>query len=91
MTSAQYNVEFANQASAGRALAYLNGYTIGGTPRFTAIWNSLVPGAWVGVHDRTSAQFQSDFDNWSSQGLRTRLVTGYDSGGTPNFGGLWTD
>lgn len=91
LTSAQYNAEFANQANAGRSLAYLNGYTIGGSPRFTAIWNSLVPTSWVGVHDRTSAQFQSEFDNWTNLGLVTRIVTGYDNAGVPNFGGLWTD
>lgn len=91
LTSAQYNAEFANQANAGRALAYLNGYTINGSPRFTAIWNSNVPNSWVGVHDRTSAQFQSDFDLRTGQGLLTRIVTGYDNGGTANFAGLWTD
>ncbi len=91
LTSAQYNAEFVNQANAGRALAYLNGYTINGSPRFTAIWNSNVPNSWVSVHDRTSAQFQSDFDLWTGQGLLTRIVTGYDNGGTANFAGLWTD
>lgn len=91
MTSAQYNAEFANQANAGRALAYLNGYTINGATRFTAIWNSNVPASWVGVHDRTAAQFQSDFNFWTGQGLITRIVTGYDNGGTANFGGLWTN
>lgn len=92
LTSAQYQAEFTSQANAGRTLKYLNGYTVNGSPRFTAIWDSLVPGSWVGQHNLTSPQFQNAFDNWTGLGLTTRLVTGYDNGaGVPLFGGLWSN
>ena len=92
LSSAQYQNEFVNQANAGRALAYLNVYSLNGSPAFSGIWNSLVPSSWVSQHGLSSAGFQNAFDNWEGQGLGTRLITGYDNGaGTANFAGLWTD
>jgi len=92
MTSAQYQTNFTAQVNAGRVLSYLNAYSVNGAPRFSAIWNTVVPPGWVAQHDLTSAQFQSSFDTWTGQGLNTRLITGYDNGsGTHNFGGLWSN
>lgn len=91
MTSAAYQTQFSAQIAAGRRLAYINAYSNNGVPNFTAIWNSIQPASWVARHDLTSAQFQSEFDNWTGQGLSTRMITGYQNGGATNFAGYWTN
>ncbi|MFK8029819.1 MAG: peptidoglycan DD-metalloendopeptidase family protein [Gammaproteobacteria bacterium] len=92
MTSAQYQANFTTQTNAGRILSYLNGYSVNGSPRFSAIWDTVVPSNWVARHNLTSAQFQTNFDTWTSQGLNTRFITGYDNGsGIQNFGGFWSN
>lgn len=91
LTSAQYQTEFNNQAAAGRKLVYLNGYTSGGTNRFSAIWTGVGPSAWVAHHDLSSSQFQTAFDNWTGQGLITRIVTGYERNNVANFAGMWSN
>ena len=91
LTSANYQAQFDAQIAAGRRLAYINGYSNNGTANFTAIWNSVQPSSWVARHDLTSAGFQSQFDTWTGLGLATRMVTGYQNGGSANFAGYWTD
>ncbi len=92
LTSSQYQTNFDAQLNAGRVLSYLNVYSVNNSPRFSAIWNSVVPSAWVARHDLTGTQFQTEFDNWTGQGLNTRFITGYDNGsGVPNFGGFWSN
>lgn len=89
LTSAQYQQAFTNNTNAGRRLAYLDGYTQGGVAKFSAIWDSTVYSDWVARHDKTKAQFQSEFNTWSGQGFATRIVTGYQNGSVANFGGFW--
>ncbi|NND61392.1 MAG: peptidoglycan DD-metalloendopeptidase family protein [Gammaproteobacteria bacterium] len=91
LTSAQYQTEFTNQANAGRELRYLNGYTLNGTNRFSAIWISNGPTSWVGQHNLTSSQWQAAFDQWTNAGLITRIVTGYERNNIHNFAGMWSN
>ncbi|MFK8014090.1 MAG: peptidoglycan DD-metalloendopeptidase family protein [Gammaproteobacteria bacterium] len=91
MTTAQYQTQFNAQVAAGRRLAYINGYSNNGTANITAVWNSVQPASWVARHNLTSAQFQTEFDNWTGQGLGTRMISGYQNGGVTNFAGYWTN
>ncbi len=90
LTSSQYQDAFVDNTNAGRTLAYLDGYNEGGVAKFSAIWDSTPYDNSVGRHDRTFNQFQDEFDNWSSQGYLTRIVTGYRNGLEANFAGFWT-
>lgn len=91
LTSAQYQTQFETQTAAGRELAYLNGYTLNGTPRFSAIWIANGPSAWVARHDLNSAQLQEQFDTWTAGGLTTRFITGYERSNVANFGAFWSN
>jgi hypothetical protein len=91
LTSAQYQAEFNTQVAAGRRLHYLNAYDVGGSPRFTAVWDSRTYGAWEARHNLTSAGWQAEFDDAIDSGKLTRLITGYRNGGSTNYAGLFTE
>ncbi len=91
LSSAQYQTEFNNQTAAGRELAYLNGYTLNGSPAFSAIWIANGPSSWVARHDLNSAQFQNEFDTWTGAGFTTRFITGYERNNVANFGAFWSN
>lgn len=91
LTSAQYQTQFNTQTAAGRELAYLNGYTLAGTPRFSAIWIANGPTSWVARHDLNGAQFQDQFDTWTGAGFTTRFITGYERANVANFGAFWSN
>lgn len=79
MDATQYQAEFEAQVSQGRTLAYVNGYSQNGVGRYSAIWNSDIPGSWVARHGLSSAQFQDEFDTWTGAGLTTRFLTGHQT------------
>ncbi len=45
--------------------------------------------SWVARHGMTSAQYQSEFNTWTSQGFRLADVSGYDEAGTVRFAAIW--
>jgi len=91
MTAAQYQTAFTTNANAGRRLAYLDVYVSGGQPLFSAIFDSTAIGSWAGRHNQTALDLQQNQDTFHGQGLRTRLIAGYQSGSTANFGSFWNN
>lgn len=99
LTAADLQTVFNDQVAAGRTLAYLDGYTVGGVGRYSAIFNSVVPSGWVARHALTETQFQDEFDTWTGAGLTTRFVTAHQtqtSGGTfvfplIHYSGYWSN
>ena len=89
LTSAEYQVQFNENAKAGRKLAYLNAYTHMGQPHFSAIWEEKSPSV-VARHGENPAQFQSEFDKQMAAGLRTRVLTGYEEADGHRFGATWS-
>ena len=90
LTSAAYQTAFDDNDDAGRRLAYLDGYIENGVKKFSAIWDSTSYNHWAATHDRSTGEFQADFDHWSGQGYLTRIVTGYRSGVIAEYAGFWT-
>jgi CubicO group peptidase (beta-lactamase class C family) len=45
--------------------------------------------AWVARHGLTSAQYQSEFNTWTSQGYRLIDVSGYEEGGEARYAAIW--
>lgn len=43
----------------------------------------------VARHGMTSAQYQSEFNTWTSQGFRPTHVSGYTVNGQPRFAAIW--
>ncbi|KAK0704375.1 hypothetical protein B0H67DRAFT_591250 [Lasiosphaeris hirsuta] len=90
MTTAQYQTTFDNFVSSGYRLTCVAGYTSNNDPRFAAIWDKSLPGVpWVSRSGMTSAQYQSNFDTYVSQGYRPKHVYGYAVGNAPYFAAIW--
>jgi hypothetical protein len=88
--ASQYQTEFDAQNAAGRYLKYLNPYVHSGSVYYSAIWDSKSYGSWAARHDRTSAQYQSEYDYWTGSGYDTYFVAGHALGGAHRFAGVWT-
>ncbi|MCP3143265.1 peptidoglycan DD-metalloendopeptidase family protein [Pyxidicoccus xibeiensis] len=88
--ASQYQDTFDAQREAGRYLQYVNTYMHGGVVYYSAVWDSMPYGGYVARHDRTSAQYQTEFNTWTGAGYLTRLVTGVSVNGSHRFTALWT-
>ena len=89
MTGAEFQAQFNQNAAAGRPLVYLNAYDQLGSPRFTAIWISPMPGNYAAKFGLSGAQYQSEWEHWTDLGFLTRCVTGYEENNAARFAGLW--
>ncbi len=49
----------------------------------------FLPAQWQAKHDMSQAQFQSTFDNLYKQGYRLKNISGYVTGGSERYTGLW--
>ena len=78
LTAAQYQQTFSQLVGQGFRLKYVDGYTIGGQPRFAAIWEQGGGPAFQARHNLTAAQYQQTFDQLVGQGFRPRAVSGYE-------------
>lgn len=86
----EYQVQVNANVAAGRRPAYINAFMESGVPKISAIWNQFNTGSWVARHGLTSAQYQTEYNTWTAQGLLVRDVTGYENGGSARFAVLFT-
>ena len=89
LTAPQYQAAVTEADRDGYALTHLSAYSVGGSPRFAAIFEK-VPGAWLARHGLTAAEYQTAFDTFGRQGWRLKMVNGYRDGGTDRYAALWT-
>jgi CubicO group peptidase (beta-lactamase class C family) len=89
MTSDQYQDEFNTWVGKGYRLTYVSGYTVGGDPRFAAVWEWSEGPAWVARHGMTADQYQQEFDAQTRAGYRLVLVNGYSVGGSDRYVAIW--
>jgi hypothetical protein len=89
LTSDQYQTAFDDLTRQGYRLNYVSGYTINNVPSFAAIWEKKSSPAWVANHGMTAAQYQTNFNTYTSQGYRLVLVNGYTVNGVDNYVAIW--
>lgn len=89
MSAAQYQAEFNQWVSQGYKLVLVDGYGVGGTDRYAAIWEKSPSAPWVARHGLTPAQYQATFDDLVRQGYRLVLVSGYAVGSAPRYAAVW--
>ncbi|HWA92077.1 MAG TPA: hypothetical protein VG889_18705 [Rhizomicrobium sp.] len=80
MTASIYQIIFDQQVSAGRRLAWVNGYSDTGIARYAAIWRQDEYGAWQARHGLRSDEYQLAFDDLVGQDFRPVQVSGYGDG-----------
>ena len=89
MTSAQYQNEFDTWVGRGYRLKWVQGYGIGSTDYYAAIWERTTGPAWVAHHGMTSATYQGTFNAYVAQGYRLTHVSGYNAAGTDYYAAIW--
>lgn len=89
LTSSEYQQWLQTNAKSGKHLVYVNAYHHDGKAQFSAIVRSGVSTNYAARHELTAATYQAEFAKWTSQGLRTQVVTGYRSGSSHRFAALW--
>src|SRR5947209_2135534 len=57
---------------------------------FLLLTSNLEAQQWQARHDLTASEFQSTFNDLTKQGFRLKCLSGYVSGGTERYAGLWT-
>jgi hypothetical protein len=89
LTAAQYQQAFNDLASQGFRLRMVNGYSVGSSPRFAALWDKSAGPAWAARHGLNGAQYQQAFDQFKAQGMRLRWVSTYAEGGQAMYAAVW--
>jgi hypothetical protein len=89
LSSADYQAAFDKNAADGYRLTWVNGYTVQGQAQYAAIWEKSSGPAWVARHGLNSAQYQSAFDDYTKQGYRLELVSGYAVGNEARYAAIW--
>jgi CubicO group peptidase (beta-lactamase class C family) len=89
MTSAEYQSKFDSYKSQGYRLVQVDGYAIGSTANYAAIWEKSSGPALATHHAMTAADYQSKFNTYKSQGYLLVQVDGYSIGNTAYYAAIW--
>lgn len=75
MTASDYQMAFNKYVADGYRLVWVNGYTVNGSGRYTAIWEKSPGPEWIARYGLSAADYQRDFDSLVKQGYRLKLVS----------------
>jgi hypothetical protein len=89
LSSSEYQKWLKTNSKSGRRLVYVNAYHHDGAPQFSAVVRTGVSASYAARHELTAAAYQTEYEKWTGQGLRTQVVTGYRSGSSHRFAALW--
>lgn len=89
LTSAQYQAEVNTLTAQGYRPVLVNGYGVGNTAYYAAIFEKSSVGPWVARHDMTSEQYQSEFEHWKAQGYRPLHISGFTVNGQDRYAAIW--
>ena len=70
-------------------LSWVSGFSVGGEDRYAAIWEKYTCPAFEARSNLSAAALQQEFDKWTAQGYRTKLVNGHTIGGRPVYASIW--
>lgn len=89
LTAEQYQDAVDAMVKQGYGLAHVSVLSLGGSPRFAAIFEKGMP-AWVAKHGLTPAEYQQAFDTFTAQGYQLKVVSGYKQGNGDRYAAIWT-
>lgn len=92
LSSAEYQDWFARTVKSGHRVIYVNGYDNGGEARFAAVAVEDRGGpGWEGHHDMPLDRCRETLATLARKGMRPLCISGYLSGDTPLFAGIWVE
>ena len=89
MTAAQYQSYFNSQTAAGYRLVLVEGYAVGSSARYAAIFHRTDGPAWSARHGMTSSQYQAEVSRRTRLGYRLVHVSGYSDGGQARYAAIF--
>ena len=89
LTGADYQKAFDDLVKKGFRLRMVNGHSVGGSPRFAAIWEKAAGPDWSARHGLDGDGYQKAFDEHVNKGFRLRWVSSYGDGGVTRYAALF--
>ena len=89
LTAAQYQAAFNDFAEKGYRLSYINGYAVGNTAYYAAIWTKTGGPAMSARHGLNGAQYQAAVNEHVEKGYALTHVSAYTVGNTPYFAAIF--
>ncbi|QMW22647.1 peptidoglycan DD-metalloendopeptidase family protein [Sandaracinobacteroides saxicola] len=89
LTPAEYQAFYDENSKAGKNIAYVNGYRLGGAPFIVAIANAATPAGGMQRHGLTNAAYQDAWEAARKAGLLTRGVAGYETDDGVRYVATW--
>lgn len=89
LTGEAFQTAFDSLTKQGYRLLHINGYTSAGAARYAAIFEKSTGPAWVARHGMSAAAYQTAFNEFSQQGYRLKLVSGFSVGGNDHYAAIW--
>lgn len=83
----QFYVDFL--AAFGYKPVQVEGYFVGGTQYYAAIWHQTGGPRWQAAHGLTSSQYNQKVVDLKHQGYRPVSISGYGNGSSYRFAALW--
>jgi hypothetical protein len=90
LTAVEYQTTFNQLTGEGYHPVLVNGYTTAAGPRFACIFQQGPTGPWVARHGLTAAQYQTAFNDFTSQGYVLDWVSGYFDGAQDLYAAIWS-
>ena len=89
LTSDQYQQTFDDLVGQCFRPTCVSGYSVGGEPRYAAIFEPASGVGFAARHGLTSDQYQQAFNDLVGQGFRLTYVSGFNVGGTDRYAAIW--
>ena len=89
LSAEQYQAAFNSFNQQGYRLTYVNGYAVGNSAQYAAIWTKSGGPAMAARHGLTGAQYQAAVTELSGQGYALKHVSAYTVGNAPRFAAIF--
>ena len=89
MTGAQFKTEKDNQKKNDYRLVHLDGYGVGDTAYYAAIWEKKTGPKLIARHRMTRAQFKTENNKQNKNGYKPISVEGYGVQSSAYFAAIW--
>jgi CubicO group peptidase (beta-lactamase class C family) len=89
MTAADYQNKFNTYKNQGYRIRQVDGYAVGNTTYYAAIWEQTGGPAYYAHHGLSANEYQQKFDAYKAQGYHVTWVSAYGVGGTAQFAAIW--
>ncbi len=89
LTPNQYQSVFNDLTQKGYRLTYVNGYSVGNQPYYSAIWEKSSGPAYIARHGLTESQYLNQKKVYAKQGFRPVHVSAFTVGSLPRFAAIF--